>query len=190
MTKSTEPAIKGYFFDKGFQDFYRVISETKNKIIVEFKTQLKHLAFNDSTFTAFKSLFRIFSAFSLISFGLLFFLIITSVHATILIILFSVFYSLFTLVWLLEHFMLKIKGFFVSCPICYRKFPLPIYICSSCKRRHYNLVPSVYGTFYHECVCGEKLPSTIWTGRSKLKAICPHKGCHAPLKVEHLESKN
>ena len=59
------------------------------------------------------------------------------------------------------------------CPYCYETFNLPIFVCPDCGKTHKQLVPSRCGILTARCECGRFFPSTVFTGRSKLQAVCP-----------------
>lgn len=71
------------------------------------------------------------------------------------------------------------------CPHCYRTFSIPKYICPYCGRTHKKLVPGKTGVLFARCECGKFLPSTIFTGRTKLESICPE--CNKPLAASEAE---
>jgi len=76
------------------------------------------------------------------------------------------------------------------CPFCFESMTIPVFICSNqaCGTRHTRLWPSLYGVFHHKCIhevgpvgpdgkpqlCGTKLPTLNFLGRSKLERHCPH----------------
>lgn len=74
---------------------------------------------------------------------------------------------------------LTYKGYYILCRHCDRKIKYPVYFCDNqnCKKGHYLFPTARYGVFHKKCVCGRKLPTTIFGGRKKLKAICPESDC-------------
>ncbi|MEW2359929.1 hypothetical protein [Spirillospora sp. NPDC029432] len=59
-------------------------------------------------------------------------------------------------------------------PFCYEKIALPVYECPGCGARHPRLTPGPAGAFRHVCRCGARLPTTVFLGRFRLAAYCPH----------------
>ena len=67
------------------------------------------------------------------------------------------------------------------CPTCYERFALPVFCCKECSAHmHDCLVPSSCGLIFAKCDCNKKfLPTTVFTGRSRLIRHCPV--CHEEL---------
>lgn len=60
------------------------------------------------------------------------------------------------------------------CPQCYETFNLPEFVCPSCGRRHKQLIPGSCGVLFARCACNNVfLPTTSFTGRSRLASKCP-----------------
>jgi hypothetical protein len=59
-------------------------------------------------------------------------------------------------------------------PFCYEKIALPVYECPGCGALHPRLTPGQAGAFRHVCRCGARLPTTVFLGRFRLAAYCPH----------------
>jgi len=59
------------------------------------------------------------------------------------------------------------------CSYCYNTFNLPGFKCPHCGIIHKALIPSRCGILVARCECGRFLPSTIFTGRSRLRSVCP-----------------
>ena len=79
-------------------------------------------------------------------------------------------------VYVLDTVYLKLKSIRLSCPVCQNKYTVPAYVCPKCGAVHNALRPGRYGLFHRTCSCGERLPSTCFTGRHKLDYKCPHCG--------------
>lgn len=82
-------------------------------------------------------------------------------------------YSLFSIVWFVDRGYLIIKKISPVCPECKHKCTIPCFVCPSCGAIHKSLVPGPYGILKHRCICGTKISSTFFNGRSKYEAICP-----------------
>ncbi len=85
----------------------------------------------------------------------------------------------FSIVGFIDWLYRKIKKLSNGCPNCQTRFDLPVYLCPHCGREHTRLMPSKYGIFKRECLCGTKISTTFLNGRQKLKAKCPN--CDASL---------
>ncbi|GAA2417056.1 hypothetical protein GCM10010191_29430 [Actinomadura vinacea] len=68
-------------------------------------------------------------------------------------------------------------------PFCYEKIALPVYECPGCGARHPRLTPGPAGAFRHVCRCGARLPTTVFLGRFRLGAYCPHCNGRLPERI-------
>ncbi|GAA3922993.1 hypothetical protein GCM10023085_00170 [Actinomadura viridis] len=68
-------------------------------------------------------------------------------------------------------------------PFCYEKIALPVYECPGCGARHPRLTPGPAGAFRHVCRCGARLPTTVFLGRFRLAAYCPHCAGRLPERI-------
>ncbi|MCL2415191.1 MAG: hypothetical protein FWD01_00085 [Defluviitaleaceae bacterium] len=62
------------------------------------------------------------------------------------------------------------------CPRCFADFDLPNFRCPECDKIHEGLTPGRCGVLFAKCSCNQKrkfLPTTIFTGRSRLECVCP-----------------
>lgn len=80
------------------------------------------------------------------------------------------------IVYVIDAMYLKMWSIKLACPSCKQKFVVPVYICPKCGAQHKKLRPGRYGLLHRTCECGERLPSTCFTGRHKLDYACPHCG--------------
>src|SRR6185295_6497492 len=175
MSKVLDPAIRSYFFGKGYLDLHAVIADT----------WARNLASAQKELTAMRSLWprswtgkglalvRGAAAASILVFGTAFFLVASILHVALLLTFFLLVYLGFTLVYLTEWAYLTWKGFFPVCPDCHSKNPLAEYFCPKCGNVHRRLIPSSYGILYRTCKCGQKLPATFFLQRGNLAAACP-----------------
>jgi hypothetical protein len=183
MNKSTEPAIKSYFFGKGYRDLVAVIKESWNlnlKSAKDFFARAK-------TSSDAGSIFWRGAGISVIVFGMLFFVAISLLHILLLGLFFLLIYISFTIVWGIERTYLFFQGFSSTCPHCHEKTTLPEYMCNNCGAIHTKLVPNNYGILFHQCQCGQKLPATFFLNRGELQARC--QTCHQLLHRDHIESR-
>ena len=83
------------------------------------------------------------------------------------------FFTFFGTLWAIDRGYLVFKSIQSRCGNCKRTFIVPMFICPDCGAEHFNLTPGPYGVIRKKCSCGRELPTTIFTGRSKLEAHCP-----------------
>lgn len=188
MAKIPEPAIKSYFFGKGYKDLLNVIKNSWSRNRANSKKYFSHIDTTGEWWEVISSvLFNGGAGISVVIFGTIVFAIISIVHVIILLSLFSLIYISFTILYLLERIYLFFKQFFAACPHCHEKTPLPEYLCPSCGEAHAQLIPNSYGVFHHRCKCGEKLVSSFFLNRGNLQARCSE--CHQLLNRQHIETK-
>ena len=83
------------------------------------------------------------------------------------------FFSFFSILWLVDRGILWAKSIQSRCGRCKSYSVVPNFVCPSCGMDHSRLTPGAYGIVSRKCNCGDKLPTTIFTGRSKLVSKCP-----------------
>lgn len=186
---SSEPAIKSYFFDKGYRDL-------RNTIVESWK---RNAASSGEHFNKASRLFPGAEAdkgqaivwgtagISVMVFGTAVFLVASVIHVIVLLAFFLLIYFAFSLVYLTERAYLTGKKFFTVCPECHARSKLPEHFCPRCGEVHRRLIPSSYGILHHTCLCGEKLPATFFLKRGQLKSRCPD--CQSLLETRHTESR-
>ncbi len=175
--KKIQPAIKSYFFGKGYRDLGGTITgswELNWDRAEEFGSRAAEYwrSGSDSKWKYFPAIGAGFAAISVVLFGTAFFLALSAIHITILFLFFTFIYISFSLFWLLDKLYRVKNKIFTACPVCYKKSELPVYLCSSCGVAHSHLIPNSYGIIKRKCQCGHKLPTSFIYGRSKLKAKC------------------
>lgn len=168
----TQPAFKSYFFEQGYKDIGTAIKTSWLKNAQTAKTYYDK--YTNKGLMSLKGVYNLFCALSVVSFGTVFFALISTIILTFVSVLFIVVYIGFSAAWLFDRAYLTKKKIFTACNECKCKFLIPTYICPKCGAQHTNLTPSVYGIFKRTCICGEKLPTTFLNGRKKLQAICPN----------------
>ncbi len=100
----------------------------------------------------------------------------TAIHAVVMLVVMSVAYCVFTVLWLMDRMYLWSHSIRALCPVCKHRAVVPTFRCPACGNPHRRLVPSAYGILHHRCTCGQKLPTTFFNGRSRLSAQCPYCG--------------
>lgn len=164
-----QPAIKSYFFKKGYEDLWKTISNSWN---YNFDSAELYFGKTDDDNWGLKILY--FSAgLSVVVFGTAFFLFLSFLHILILILFFLLIYFSYSIIWIIDASYRTKHKIFTACPNCYTKSILPVYHCPKCNSEHDSLWPSEYGILKRTCKCGEELPTTFFNGRSKLRASCP-----------------
>lgn len=189
-TPATEPAIRSYFFGKGFRDLQETIRASwwRNHASAQanFRRGGTHFSRDEWGEKGQGILFGT-AGISVMVFGTVVFLAASAVHVVILAALLALIYTAFTVMYLAEQAHLALKGFFTVCPVCSEKAALPQYFCPGCGRVHSRLIPSSYGILHHTCLCGRKLPATFFLGRGALASQCGV--CAKKLEQSHTESR-
>lgn len=187
MSTATEPAIKSYFFDKGYRDLGATIADSWRRNLASAKEHFDKVDHYLGTEEKHWALVWGTAGISVVVFGTAIFLLASAVHIVVLATFFLLIYLGFTLVYLAERGYLAWKRFFTVCPHCHSKSPLPEYFCPGCESVHPRLIPSSYGILHHTCKCGKKLPATFFLKRGELASRCPD--CKQLLDRVHVESR-
>lgn len=187
MSRPAEPAIRSYFFGKGYRDLKATIVGSWDRNLESAGEYWSRADLDWSREQKFFGVLWGSAAVSVVAFGTLTFLAASAVHVVVLGLFFLLVYLGFTLVLLTERLYLAYRGFSAVCPHCHAKAPLPEYFCSGCGRIHSNLVPSSYGILRRTCLCGERLPTTFFLKRGELQARC--RECEGLLHREHMEAR-
>lgn len=187
MSATADPAIRSYFFGKGYRDLAATIVDSWNRNWISAQACfIKGRAHFSSDKKPSGVIFAT-AGISVVLFGTLVFLVASAAHILILALFFLLIYIAFTLVYLSERGYLLLKRFSAVCPDCHSKAPLPEYFCPRCSAVHTRLIPSSYGILFRTCTCGERLPATFFLKRGTLKSRCPD--CKSLLENRHFESR-
>ena len=181
-----DPAIRSYFFGKGYRDLGATISDSWHRNLASAREFFDKAPGGDEPEEIFLSGVWIAAGISTLVFGTAFFLVASTLHILLLCLFFLLVYSGFSALWLVERVYLSIRSFFVACPVCHARSTIPEYLCDGCGAVHTLLLPNSYGMLFHVCECGKKLPATLFMDRGRLQARCP--ACHHLLAREHFES--
>lgn len=174
-----QPATKSYFFGKGYRDVLGVLKRTWIGAFQPFAFGAKRVG--ELLTTAFP-IGVIVAACDLVVFPIAtvavaaFKLAFSAAFLAFLLVFGLLVYLGYSLLYLIDKLFCAVKSIASHCPTCQSKFGLPTYVCPKCGRKHTALRPSTYGILTRKCLCGEKLPTTFFNGRQKLKAICPKCG--------------
>lgn len=101
---------------------------------------------------------------------------LSAIHATILLLVMTIIYILFSVTWIIDRIYLQVHSIKSNCAHCHERAVIPQFECPECHNLHTKLVPGPYGIWHRRCTCGQRLPTTFLLGRSKLNAYCPHCG--------------
>lgn len=185
-TPGKEPAIKSYFFGKGYRDLGATITESWQRNLNSAREFFGKAPGGKDAEEIFQSGVWIAAGISTIFFGTIFFFAISAIHIILLSFFFLTIYISFTVLWLIERGYLCIRSFFMACPHCHARSIIPEYYCDGCGAIHTRLLPNSYGITSHLCQCGKKLPATFFLDRGRLQARCPT--CLENIAREHVES--
>lgn len=191
MSSTPEPAVKSYFFDKGYRDLWHTIQESWNRNLEssgDHFSRASRFGFDDMTEGA-QAIFWWAAGISVVVFGTAVFVVTSAVHVTLLGLVFLLIYIAFSLVLLAEWCYMGFRSFFTACPACHEKSRLPEYFCPNCGAVHRRLIPSSYGIVRRTCQCGEKLPATFFLNRGELTSRCRNPDCQEILDRSHTESR-
>lgn len=182
METNSQPAIKSYFFGKGYID---VINTIKGAFlrnwdsIKGYQEKLSDLSGEGFFYKLFFGIIYILSILVVGIFGTMVTGFISLLNIGVLVIIMVGIYISFSILWLADRIYLYKNQIFTACHECKEKSLIPTYICPSCGRKHTKLTPGVYGILKRRCLCGELLPTSFLNGRKDLEAECPH--CHTRL---------
>ena len=161
-SSTTEPAIRSYFFGKGYRDLRATITESWSRNITTAETFFARAPGSDEPEKLFISGIWYVAGISTVIFGTVFFLIASSLHIVTLGLFFALVYVGFSILWMIERAYLALRRFFLACPHCHENTTIPEYYCSGCGKVHSQLLPNSFGIIRHTCTCGQKLPATFW----------------------------
>lgn len=181
LDKSKSPAAaagirRNYFFGPGYHQIAITISDA-------FLAQKGHL----ETLKSWRDkhtghpwyrdmwiwIFYIASGFSTYVLGFAWMGVFSVLLATVLLLGMSGFYVFFMSLWSVDRLTLLLRSIQSRCANCKRISIVPAFLCPECGLAHYNLTPGPYGVFERKCLCGQRMASTYFTGRSRYEATCP-----------------
>ena len=182
MASMPQPAVKSYFFGKGYKDLWNTIKGawSRNiKSVSKYKDNISDLYAESTMKKVFLTALNIIAMIAVFVFGSAVTAALAVINAAVLIVFMLIIYVCFSLVWLADRIYLMQKKIFTACHECKEKSLIPTYLCPQCGVEHTKLTPGVYGILKRRCRCGCKLPTTFFNGRKELSAVCPH--CGHPL---------
>lgn len=179
MTKNPQPAIKSYFFSKGYVDLLNTIKgawRRNGDSIKKYVNNCKNIQYDDFSVKVLKFVANLLAGLAVIVCGSVITAVITVINVVILLAFMLLVYIGFTAIWCVDRLYLTQKKIFTACHECKEKSLIPVYHCSNCSAKHTNLTPGVYGILHRRCECGQKLPTVFFNGRKNLTAECPSCG--------------
>ena len=169
---------RGYFFGPGIHQLKTIVTESfvelesSHKDITNWWENLMktgHPVFVKSLATIFY-----FLSFVLIFvLGGLWVAIFSVIISAMLFAGMMTFFLSFSLLWSADRIYLIRHAIQSRCPECHKAAVVPAFLCNQCGVQHNKLIPGPYGIFRRTCSCGNSLPTTIFSGRSELEALCP-----------------
>lgn len=175
-----QPAEKSYVFDQVYRDMENDFKKMWGEMFDKASKEIRKWHSNNVCLRALKLVFLLIIIIVCIIVNLIISLWRIIPFLTVV----PIVYISFVFVAFLDLVYRRMKHISSVCPnpYCQDRFDLPIYLCPSCGSEHSRLIPSKYGIFKRKCLCGEKLSTTFFNGRQKLKAVCPNCGFHLPHK--------
>lgn len=176
LPTNSQPAVEKYIFKKAFTDAKMVMQTAFKQNITIRKDVYRSIRQHTNTYgkavNFFLSIISYSAIITLITVGNLLIALASIVHYLVLAIYGAPIFTFWAIMYYGDTLYRKIHDISTVCPACYHHSDLPKYHCSTCHTGHDLLVPSKYGTLKRKCQCGEKIPASIFSGRSKLAASC------------------
>lgn len=170
---------RGYFFGPGLHQLKVIVRESFEELkdyldnVEAWKNRV--VADHPSKFITIPvTIFYGLTCLLTYVFGGLWVSIFSVVLSAILLIGMVVFFLFFSGLWIADRLYLLLHSIECRCRECHRISTVPIFLCDRCGEQHKKLTPGPYGIFSRTCSCGNELPTTVFSGRSKLEALCPH----------------
>lgn len=164
-----QPAELSYVFDQAYRDVGNAFATTWGQTFD--RASVRRLFSNILLFIPNLIVFLIITVFRVLLNSIISLLLIAA-----FLIVAPLVYLGFVIVAFFDWVYRTIHRISSVCPNCQYRYDLPAYVCPSCGSVHSRLIPSKYGIFKRECLCGRKLPTTFFNGRHKLTAKCPRCG--------------
>lgn len=176
---NAEPAFRSYIFSGVFEDIWYFVKQSMQELYNVIKSlDSKILSHELGVITKLLQflLVAIVTIVGAVAGGII------TVMLSIIVVILSLFglvvaYIAFSLLWLVDTIFLRIKGIAQVCGTCHNRFVRPIFICPNCGAPHKKLIPGKYGVIRRRCLCGTKLPTSVFNRkhprRSDLETWCP-----------------
>ncbi len=169
------PGSSVYIYNKGYRHVVSVFKNTFRKNLFDAKDKLRV----GSTFAIF-SLRRWISyctAIWLMVLGTVLQIPLLLIHALTLTIMIALYTVAIGFFFALDAIFDLLVNKSVSCPniACNNRFKRNVYVCD-CGKQFNTLHPSTQGIFKRKCDCGRMIPNSIFSGKHKMKDLCPKCG--------------
>ena len=168
---------RGYFFGPGFHQIVTTVSDA----FIEMRENMSNVknAWSSEERSLFFWIFYVSTSFFTYAFGFVFICFYSLILSLVILSGMCVFFLLFSVPWAADRLFLLLHAITCRCPNCKHHSVIPAFVCPKCGEEHTGLTPGPYGTFHRKCLCGQRLPTTVFNGRLKLKSVCPY--CRTPL---------
>lgn len=173
-----QPASTNYFFGQSYIDLGKIIScawRNNGDKASEYGGKISASFSAHGFWGLFPAIYYIIATISMYVFGTIICGVISLVHVVVLLIFNMMVYIFTGIIRMFEQIYISIHKIFGACPYCKNHYKIPVYVCD-CGAEHTYLVPGKYGIIKRKCNCGKKLPTSVLTGRNKLRAKCPECG--------------
>ena len=169
------PGTSVYIYNKGYKHIVSVFKNTFRKDVFDAKDKLRV----GSTFKwlSFKRWIPHCTAVLLVGLGTILQIPLFILHVIVLSIA-IVFYSIgIGFFFVVDAILALFANKSATCPNirCNNKLKRNVYVCD-CGEPFKKLHPSTRGIFKRKCSCGRMVPSTIFSGKHKMKDLCPKCG--------------
>lgn len=169
---------RGYFFGPGLHQLKAIVRDSFGRLS---ETLANVKAWRERVVTDHPSRFitipvTVFYGLTFILtyvFGGLWVAIFSLILSAVLLVGMIAFFLFFGALWIADRLYLLLHSIQSRCSQCHRVSVVPVFLCDQCGEEHKKLTPGPYGIFKRTCGCGNELPTTVFSGRSKLEALCP-----------------
>ena len=169
LDREYQPALKSYFFRKWYIDLKNVILITWDANLESASCPPSWMNIDDGIISA---ALHLITFMTIMLFGTITLFITSVVHIIVMLFIEGMYFLFFSILRIFESLYLSYHKFFVSCPVCYEKYELPVFHCYNCHAAHTKLIPGQYGILNRTCMCGSKLPTSFLNGRNSLQKSC------------------
>lgn len=181
-SREENAARRSYFFGPGQHQVACIVEDawkrnfSSLKSIIAHRVNTKHGLIIHIVLAPFVWIYLVFHILSVLTCGSILTFFIDTIHFTIILAVSLFSWIVFSPAWLVDRIYMMVKQITSFCPHCKKNYLIPELRCPNCGKHQHNLVPSAYGVFHRKCICGSRLPTVFYIGRSQLDAYCPSCG--------------